>query len=213
MRRILLIAIVVLACSCGQAARSTTERGGDVSLLHVSVTLPDGSHKDMEPEWYRPSTGEYDASGGLFGPGGHRVLLTREFARRFGETGLMVVTGSRTFVERAGYPSPFESPGIALYRQYLAHTPQSADYRVRATRADDGRLLLDFHMAIPTDSGTPPKRLEVRVTVDPPVSMAHARAQGAFVLPGGQPDVRVRESPPGSPSQIGLHPWWLGPAW
>jgi hypothetical protein len=212
MRRALLLAVVVVTCSCGQSVQHG-EAGGDVSLLHVSVTLPDGSRKEMGREWYRSSTGEYDARGGLFGPGGRRVFLTSEFVRQSGETGLMVLTGSRPFVERAGDPSLFESPGVALYREYLEHTPQSAGYHVRATHADDGRLVLEFSVAIPTDSGTPPRRLAAQVTVDPPVSMQRARDQGAFVLPRARPDVTVTESPPGSPSRVGLHPWWLGAAW
>jgi hypothetical protein len=164
------------------------------------------------PEWYRSSTGEYDARAGLLGLASRSVLLTTEFARRSDQTGLMVATGSRPFVKRVGYPSLFDAPGVALYRDYLDRVPQTTDYHVRATHADDGRLVLDFAVNI-GDSGSTAPPLRVRVTVDRPVSMEQAREHGAFVIPHARPDTTVRESPPGSPSQIGLHPWWLGAAW
>ena len=58
-------------------------------------------------------------------------------------------TGSPVFVKR---PSLFDSPGIVLYREYLRHEPQSAEYRLHATRADDRRLVLDFAVVIQSDS-------------------------------------------------------------
>jgi hypothetical protein len=211
-RMILVLAAVFATCSCGHGSQSSTERGGGVSLLHVLVTLPDGSRRNLGPEWYRPSTGEYDSRGGLFGVGTRVVLMATEFTRRSSEAGVMIATGSRPFLERVGYASLFDSPGIALYREYLRHAPQSAAYRVRTTHTGDGRLVLLFAVNI-GDSGSTAPPLKARVTVEPPVSMDRARAQGAFTLPRAEPDVRVRESPPGSPSHIGLHPWWLGTTW
>jgi hypothetical protein len=213
MRRALVLAFAVFAASCGHGPQGAADQAADVSLLHVSVTMPDGSRKDVGPEWYRPSTGEYDIRASLIGPGSHRILLGDEFARQSEAAGLMVATGSPRFIRRIGYPTLFDSPGVALYRQYLQHVPQTADYRVRASHADDGRLVLDFAVVIPSDSGVTSPPVHFRVMVDAPVSMAQARAHGAFALPDGRPDLTVNEGPPGSPSHLSLHPWWLGTAW
>ena len=207
------ILLLLLAAACGGAAGGgRPAAGADVYRMRISVVLPDGSHRDAGTEWYQPSSGRYDVRGSLFGGSTRIVMLGDEVVRVSGD-GESVTRGSRVFVRRAALPNLLETPGVVVFdaRGHAGRgLPEGST--IHTTRSG-GAMTIAAALVIQMDAGTSPPQTRFVVSVDPPVTMAQARADGAFRLPSGPPDTTVTEMAPGSPSRVGLHAWWLGRAW
>jgi hypothetical protein len=206
------ILLLLLAAACGGAAAGPRAAGADVYRMRVSVVLSDGSHRDAGTEWYQPSSGHYDVRGSMFGTSSRTVMLGDEVVR-LSSAGESVTRGAPVFVRRAALPNLFETPGVVIFDARGGAGRGLPDgSRIHTTRSGGG-MTISAALVIQEDAGTPPPPTRFVVSVDPPVTIAQARSDGAFRLPSGPPDTTVTELRPGSPSQVGLHPWWLGRAW
>lgn len=205
----IVLALLVTACGGSGAARPGSD--GDVYRMRVSVVLPDGTRRAAGTEWYQPTSGRYDVRGSLLNPSTRIVMLGDEVIHG-SSAGYSLTRGSPVFVRRAALPNLFETPGVVIFDARRGRTARLPGARIHTTTTAGG-MRIDAAVVVQMDAGTPPPATRFQVAVDPPETMAQARAQGAFRPPLGRPGATVTEMPAGSASQVGLHPWWLGREW